>query len=139
MIVRSTILALAFIASTAAAQTKTAATKAPTKASYKKDVPDSLAKQAKITEDAAATTALSKAPNGKIQSVELEREDGKLLYSYDIKIAGKSGIEEVRVNAVTGKLVGEVEHESPAAEKKEAAADAKERKATTKTKKPPHP
>src|SRR4051812_30652487 len=90
-------------------------------ASYKKDIPDSLAKLAKVTEDAAAATAQARVPKGRIEGVELERENGKLMYSYTIKTAGKSGIDEVNVNAMTGKIIA-FEHESPAAEKKEAAA-----------------
>jgi uncharacterized membrane protein YkoI len=114
--------------------------KSTAKAGYKKDLPDSLTKEAKITEAAASVTALAKVPNGKISSVELEREGGKLLYSYDIKVAGKSGIDEVQVNAMTGDLVGGVAHENAATEKKEAADEAKEKKETKKpvpTKKPP--
>ncbi len=97
---------------------------AQAQASYKKEVPAALAKTAKVTEAEAAVTAQARVPSGKIQSVELEREGGKLIYSYDIKTAGKSGIDEVHVDATTGKLVA-FEHESPAAEKKEAKADAK--------------
>jgi uncharacterized membrane protein YkoI len=107
---------------------------------YKKDLPDSLTREAKVTETAAAATALAKVPKGAIASVELEREGGKLLYSYDIKVAGKSGIDEVQVNAITGAIVGKVVHESPAAEKRETADEAKEKKAGVvkpKTKKPP--
>ena len=63
-------------------------------------------------------------PKGKIDGVELEMENGKLMYSYDLKTAGKSGIDEVNVDAITGKIIG-FSHESPAAEKKEAAAEAK--------------
>jgi uncharacterized membrane protein YkoI len=92
--------------------------------SYKKDVPAALAKVAKVTEAEAAVTAQARIPNGKIQGVELEREGGKLIYSYDIKTAEKSGIDEVHVDAMTGKLIA-FDHESPAAEKKEAKADAK--------------
>jgi hypothetical protein len=92
--------------------------------SYKMDIPDSLAKQTKVTETAAAAVAQKRISTGKISSVELERENGKLMYSYDLKIPGKSGTEEVNVNAVTGKIIA-VEHESAAAERKEAAADAK--------------
>ena len=135
-------LCLALVSTSALAQgTKAPVAKPkPATASYKKDVPDSLARHAKIAEATAAATALAKVPNGRIESVELEREAGKLLYSYDIKVPGKAGIEEVRIDAVTGTLVGKVEHESPAAEKKEAAAEAREKKATpAKTKKPPHP
>jgi hypothetical protein len=40
-------------------------------ASYKKTIPDSLAKQAKISEEAAATTARKRVPKGVIQAVEL--------------------------------------------------------------------
>jgi uncharacterized membrane protein YkoI len=100
-------------------------------ASYKKDIPDSLAKRAKISEEVAAATARTHVPKGTIERVELEREKGKLIYSYELKTSGKSGVDEVNVDAMTGKIVG-VEHESPAAEKKEAAAEAK----TAKTKKP---
>ena len=96
-------------------------------ATYKKSIPDSLAKLAKITEQAAAATAQSRVPKGTIQSVELEREKAALIYSYDIKTAGKSGIDEVNVDALTGKIVA-FEHESPAAEKKEAGEGATARK-----------
>lgn len=91
---------------------------------YKKDIPDSLAKRAKITESAAAATAQKRVPKGKIEGVELEVENGKLMYSYDVKTDGKSGIDEVNVDAISGKIIG-FSHESPATEKKEAAADAK--------------
>ena len=93
-------------------------------ASYKKDVPDSLAKRVKVAEDVAAATAQKRVPKGKIEGVELENENGKLIYSYDIKTAGKSGIDEVNIDAMTGKIIA-FAHESPAAEKKEAAEDAK--------------
>jgi uncharacterized membrane protein YkoI len=93
-------------------------------ASYRKELPDSLTKRAKVTEDVAAATAQARVPKGKIQGVEVERENGKLIYSYDIKTAGKTGIDEVHVDAMTGKIIA-FAHESPAAEKKEAAADAK--------------
>lgn len=99
--------------------------------SYKKEIPDSLAKHAKVTEEVAAKAALARVPKGEIQTVELEREKGKLIYSYDIKVAGKSGIDEVGVSAVTGKVVA-FAHETPADEKKEAAADAKAAKAAKK-------
>ena len=103
--------------------------------SYKRDVPDSLTKVAKIAESVAAT-AQARVPKGKIQGVELERENDKLIYSYDIKTAGTSGIDEVHVDAMTGKIIA-FAHEAPAAEKKEAAGDAKAAKAATaKSKKP---
>ena len=93
-------------------------------ASYKKELPEGLLKKAKVTEDAAAKTALARVPKGAIESVELEEEDGKLIYSFDIKTAGKSGVDEVQVSAITGKITS-VAHETAAQAAKEAAADAK--------------
>ena len=95
---------------------------ATAQATYKRELPDSLSKDAKISEEMAAKTALKRVKKGTIESVELERENGKLIYSYDIKQPGKSGAEEVNVDAMTGKVVAH-EHESAAAEKKEAAAE----------------
>jgi len=114
-------LAAAFAALTIAS---TVASGQGTKPAYKREIPAKLSKQAKLSEDSGAAIARAKVPNGKIQSVELEQENGKLIYSYDIKIAGKSGIEEVNVNAMDGTVVG-VEHESPSDEKKEVPADKK--------------
>src|SRR5690348_16616077 len=91
---------------------------AQAQAGYKKDIPDSLAKSAKISEETAAATAQKRVPKGTIQAVELERENKKLIYSYELKVPGRSGVEEVNVDAITGKVVA-AEHESPAAEKKE--------------------
>lgn len=82
-----------------------------------------LLKKAKITAEAAIATAQAKLPSAKLASAEIEQEGGKLIYSFDFKTDGKSGIDEVNVDANTGKQVGKVEHESPAAEKREASAD----------------
>lgn len=90
---------------------------------------------AKISLDSAKSVARATVPDGKIRSMELEREDGKLIYSFDMKVAGKSGIEEVNVDAENGSLVAH-EHETPAAEKKEAKAEAKESQARSKPAKP---
>jgi len=116
-----------------------AATAAHAQGSYKREIPDSLAAKTKITEAAAAATAQKRFPKGAIQSVELEHEDGHLKYSYDIATPGKPGIDEVDVDALTGKIIA-VEHETPAQMKKEAAEEANEAKAkaapATKPKKP---
>jgi uncharacterized membrane protein YkoI len=86
----------------------------------------SLRKEAKITEAEARKTALAAVPGGKVQSHELERENAKLIYSYDIKVAGKSGIEEVNVDAMTGAIVAQ-EHEDAKTEAKEKKAEAKKK------------
>jgi DNA-binding beta-propeller fold protein YncE len=84
----------------------------------KVEVPDSLLKQAKVTEAAARKAALAKAPRGTVKEVELEREKGRLIFSYDISVPGVKGVTEVNVDAVTGAVVG-VEHEDEAAEARE--------------------
>jgi len=99
--------------------------------SYKRDIPAALAKEAKISEPAAAKIAQKRVPKGTINGVEMEREGGHLIYSYEFKVPGKTGIDEVNVNAVTGKIVS-TEHEAPGAEAKEEAAEGKK----AKTKKP---
>jgi len=83
-----------------------------------------LMREAKITKAVAKKTALLRVPGGKVKSSEIERENGKLIYSFDIKVAGKSGIEEVNVDAITGDVIAQ-EHESPKAEKKEAIQERK--------------
>jgi uncharacterized membrane protein YkoI len=97
-------------------------------AAYKKEIPAALAKKAKVTESEAAAAVMARVPKGRIEAVELENEAGKFIYSYDVKTPGKSGTDEVHVDAMTGKIVNFV-HETPAMEKKEAAADAKAAKA----------
>jgi uncharacterized membrane protein YkoI len=72
--------------------------------------------QAKITKEQAQQTALAKAPGGTIKEGELEKEKGKLIWSFDI--AGSPGVTEVNVDAITGEVVG-VENESPGKEAKE--------------------
>ena len=78
-----------------------------------------LAAEAKVGRAAAQATALARVPGGKLRSSELEREHGKLVYSFDIKVAGKPGIEEVIVDAINGGVIS-VEHEDAKAEKAEA-------------------
>jgi hypothetical protein len=97
---------------------------AATTAPVKSDIPPALAKKAKITLDAARATALAKVPGGTVQSEELEREHGKLIYSFDIQVPGKTGVEEVNVNAITGKVVGK-KYESAKTEAKEKAMERK--------------
>jgi hypothetical protein len=90
----------------------------------KKESKKALAREAKITMKAARDTALQAAP-GKIQEAELEREDGKLVYSFDIKT--KEGIKEVQIDAIDGKVVS-VETETAEDEAKEKAAGKKAKK-----------
>ena len=79
---------------------------------------------AKIDKAAATATALAAVPGGIVKASELEREHGRLIYSYDIAVPGKSGIDEVAIDANTGALIAKT-HETPKMEKAEAVADAK--------------
>ena len=67
--------------------------------------------QATLAPDSAMKIALARVPGGTITKGELEEEDGRLIYSFDIKVAGKSGEDEVHVDARTGEVVKQ-EHES---------------------------
>ena len=89
----------------------------------KEEKPGLLA-QATVTPDSAKATALrAVAKGGTIREAEIEQEDGVLVYSFDIKLPGRKGIEEVLVDAKTGKVV-KVEHEDAAAESAEEKKDA---------------
>jgi uncharacterized membrane protein YkoI len=98
------------------------------RAAKKAETQAALQAEAKISLETARATALKQVPNGTVKSSELEREHGKLIYSFDITVPGKSGIDEVNVNAIDGSVVAK-QHETPVAEKKEAAQEAKEKKA----------
>ncbi|PYQ03306.1 MAG: peptidase M4 [Acidobacteria bacterium] len=84
-----------------------------------------LAKQAKISKEKAQEIALKKAP-GTVESSELEKEKGTLVYSFDIKTA-KGGITEVLVSAIDGHIV-DVSHETAAKEAAEKKKEAHEKK-----------
>ena len=82
-----------------------------------------LLKKARITADSAIAVAKARLPKAAIQAAEIERENGKLIYSFDFRTPGRSGIDEVNVDAMTGHLVGKVSHESAADEANEERAD----------------
>ena len=108
----------------AKAPSKAPATAKAPAAGYKKELPAKLTARAKVTEPAAAAAALAKVPGGRIEGVELEEEDGKLIYSYDIKVAGRKGVEEIHVDAISGAVI-KAEHEGAATGKKESEDDEK--------------
>jgi uncharacterized membrane protein YkoI len=83
-----------------------------------------LMSQAKVSKAVATRTALSRVPGAQVKSAEIEREHGRLIWSFDLAQAGKSGITEIQVSAITGKIVSQ-QHESGAHEAAEAAAEAR--------------
>src|SRR5437588_4686150 len=64
-----------------------------------------LKTQAKITQAEAEKAALAKVPNGKIKAAELEKEHGKLIWSFDISMPKSKNIIEIQVDATSGTLV----------------------------------
>jgi uncharacterized membrane protein YkoI len=80
-----------------------------------------LQKEAKISMKKARSIALKKVHHGTIESAELERENGKLIYSFDVK-AHQPGVTEVNVDAMNGKVV-DVHHETPAKEAAEKRSE----------------
>ena len=83
-----------------------------------------LQREAKMTMTDARAMALSTVPTATIQAGEIEREGGKLIYSFDMKVPGRSGIDEVNIDAMTSELVSH-QHETPKDERAESKADAK--------------
>jgi uncharacterized membrane protein YkoI len=100
---------------------------APAAAGGEKSKSRSPRSDAKIGMKEARAKALARVPGGRVKSSELERENGKLVYSFDIRPAKGAGIEEVQIDAVTGEVVS-VEHETPAKEKAEKRGERKETK-----------
>jgi len=82
-----------------------------------------LQAQAKISREAAQQTALAKVPGGTVKDGELEKEKGKLIWSFDITTPSSKDIAEVAVDAITGAVVA-VDIETPEQQAKEAAEDA---------------
>jgi len=96
-----------------------AAAGAQVPAPKKSKIPAALKKDAKISVEAARATAMKKVP-GELQEEELEKENGKLVYSFDIRATGQKDITEVQVSAIDGSIVS--------VEKEDAASEAKEKK-----------
>jgi uncharacterized membrane protein YkoI len=71
---------------------------------------------AKVSEADARKAAMDSVGAGSsITKGGLEVEDGCLIYDFDVKVAGKSGIEEVAVDAGTGKVLS-TKHDGPMGE-----------------------
>ncbi|MBV9901120.1 MAG: PepSY domain-containing protein [Alphaproteobacteria bacterium] len=83
--------------------------------------------QPRISMQAARAKALAYVPKGQIRSGELETERGRLIYSFDIQVPGRSGVEEVQISALDGSLISR-KHESAAAESREAKSEPTEHK-----------
>lgn len=94
----------------------------------KADAQGQMKKEARISKDSARAIARATIPNSKVSSTELERENGKLIYSIDLKVPGKAGREEVHVDAMTGAVISQ-QHETAKEEKAEKSEKKAEKKA----------
>jgi hypothetical protein len=79
-----------------------------------------LLKQARVTKHQAKKIALARVKDGAIKCVELEKENGMLIWSVDITQPPKKDLTDVWVDATTGKITA-IEIETPITEKKEVA------------------
>jgi len=79
-----------------------------------------LLKQARVTKHQAKQIALARVKRGAIKCVELEKENGLLIWSVDIAQPPKKDLTDVWVDATTGKISA-VEVETPINEMKEVA------------------
>jgi uncharacterized membrane protein YkoI len=83
-----------------------------------KDQSAGLVSQARISKADAQQMALAKVPDGTIKEGELEKEKGKLIWSFDVATPDTKDITEVNIDAITGDLVS-VAKESAEGEAKE--------------------
>ena len=81
-----------------------------------------LMAEAKVSKDAAEKTALAKVPNGAIKEAEIEKEKGKLQWSFDVATPDTKDITEVNVDAITGDVVS-VEKEAAGEKAKDKDKD----------------
>lgn len=103
--------------------------------------PRTLAGAAKVTMLEAVVTATKEAP-GVVTAAELEREEGQLIYSFDILPSAQSQkITEIHIDALTGKVLSKEEEKLSRSEEEEQeekaseeAKEAKEKKVAAATK-----
>lgn len=81
----------------------------------------------KVTKAEAEQTALAAVKGGKVISGEYEKENGKHIWSFDIRADG--AVKEVWVDPVSGMVI-KVSTETKSSEKKEKAEDMKSAKVT---------
>ena len=87
-----------------------------------------LAGLAKVSKADAEKAAMNRVKSpATVTGAELEAEHGCLIWSFDLKVAGKAGVQEVHVDAGNGKVLS-VKHESVEHEAAEAAQETKEAK-----------
>jgi hypothetical protein len=64
-----------------------------------------LLAEASVSMDAALQTALAAVPGGRVVEQEIEREDGRLQYAFDILELDGGAMRDVEVDALSGVLL----------------------------------
>lgn len=64
-----------------------------------------LLAEATIKADSAERIAVASVPGGTITNRKIERKDGKLFYSFEIKVEGKDHARPLRIDASTGEVL----------------------------------
>ncbi len=72
-----------------------------------------MVKTAKVPEATAVATAEKQVADSKTSAVTLVKDSTKLVWAVDVKVAGKTGYEKVRLDAATGDVIN-VTHIAPA-------------------------
>jgi hypothetical protein len=73
---------------------------APTNAAARAD----LAAQAKLSEQEATELALAAVPGGHITASQLLRENGRLIWAFDVRVPGAKNLTAVQVDAASGDI-----------------------------------
>src|SRR5260370_21031433 len=79
-----------------------------------------LLKQVRVTKHQAKKIALARVRHGAVKCVELQKENGVLIWSVDIAQPRQKDLTDVWVDATTGKITAD-EVEAPITEKEEVA------------------
>jgi hypothetical protein len=64
-----------------------------------------LLAQATLSPEQARQKALALAPGGSIIEEEIEEENGRLIYSFELKVPGQERATEVEIDAKTGEIL----------------------------------
>ena len=77
-----------------------------------KEATPGLLKQAKISSSDAIAAAQAKVPNATLKTAWIQQQEGKLVYAFDFETAGMAGVDQVKVDAMSGAVLA-VEHKTP--------------------------
>jgi uncharacterized membrane protein YkoI len=66
-----------------------------------------LLAEATVNADSAEALAVQAVPGGTITKRQIERKDGKLFYTFEIKVEGKDYPRPLRIDAMTGEILND--------------------------------